>query len=63
MLWFVMLGGIMMFVMIMLVSLMGKTIGMAINNGIVYFDINSKVFAVSLGISCIILMIFFVKMF
>lgn len=62
MLWFVMLGGIMMFVMIMLVSLTGKTIGMAINNGIVYFDINSKVFAVSLGISCI-MMIFFVKMF
>ena len=62
MLWFVMLGGIMMFVMIMLVSLTGKTIGMAINNGIVYFDINSKVFAVSLGISCV-MMIFFVKMF
>ena len=62
MLWFVMLGGIMMFVMIILVSLTGKTIGMAINNGIVYFDINSKVFAVSLGISCI-MMIFFVKMF
>ena len=62
MLWFVMLGGIMMFVMIMLVSLTGKTIGMAINNGIVYFDINSKVFAVSLGISCI-MMIFVVKMF
>ena len=55
MLWFVMLGGIMMFVMIMLVSLTGKTIGMAINNGIVYFDINSKVFAVSLGISCIMM--------
>ena len=62
MLWFVMLGGIMMFVMIILVSLTGKTIGMAINNGIVYFDINSKVFAVSLGISCI-MMIFVVKMF
>lgn len=62
MLWFVMLGGIMMFVMIFLVSFTGKTIGMAINNGIVYFDINSKVFAVSLGISCI-MMIFFVKMF
>ena len=52
----------MMFVMIILVSLTGKTIGMAINNGIVYFDINSKVFAVSLGISCI-MMIFVVKMF
>ena len=51
-----------MFVMIFLVSFTGKTIGMAINNGIVYFDINSKVFAVSLGISCI-MMIFFVKMF
>ena len=51
-----------MFVMIILVSLTGKTIGMAINNGIVYFDINSKVFAVSLGISCI-MMIFVVKMF
>ena len=62
MLWFVMLGGIMMFVMIMMVSFTGKTIGMAINNGIVYFDINSKVFAISLGISCI-MMIFFVKMF
>ena len=62
MLWFVMLGGIMMFVMIILVSFTGKTIGMAINNGIVYFDINSKVFAVSLGISCI-MMIFVVKMF
>ena len=45
-----------------MLSFTGKTIGMAINNGIVYFDINSKVFAVSLGISCI-MMIFFVKMF
>ncbi len=53
-----------MFVMIFLVSFTGKTIGMAINNGIVYFDINSKVFAVSLGISCIMMIFFFfVKMF
>lgn len=61
-LWFLMFSGIMMFAMIMIVSLTGKTIGMAINNGIVYFDINSKVFTISLVISCII-MILFVKMF
>lgn len=61
-LWFLIFSGIMMFVMIMMVSLTGKNIGMAINNGIIYFDINSKVFTVSLMLSCII-MIFLVKMF
>ena len=49
MLWFVMLGGIMINDNACIAY--GKTIGMAINNGIVYFDINSKVFAISLGIS------------
>lgn len=59
--WFFILSGIMVFAEFAFVSLMSNETEVLISNGILYFDINPILFAVSLFFSSCV-MIFFVKM-
>lgn len=61
-LWFLLMSGIVMFSMIFLSGMLGKTMGIISKAGILYFDISPKIFLMSF-IAAYVLMILFIKLF
>ncbi len=61
-LWFVLMSGIMIFSMMLITAVIKNTVRVVIKSGIVYFDIEPKVFLFTFALSYF-LMIFFVKVF
>lgn len=62
MLWLVLMSGIMTFSMMVITALIKNTVSVVIKAGVVYFDIPSKVFLFTFGLSYFLL-IFFLKVF
>ena len=61
-LWFVLMSGMMIFSMMLITAVIKNTVRVVIKSGIVYFDIEPKVFLFTFALSYF-LMIFFVKVF